>query len=282
MNNKQVVIIGSKGQLGTALQAVYPSAICVDSDQLDISNIQQVQGFDWSNVGVMLNAAAYTAVDAAETSEGRLTAWAVNAVAVRNLAGVANQYGITLVHISSDYVFDGSEALHTEEESFSPLGVYAQTKAAGDIAASLANKHYIVRTSWVIGQGSNFVRTMSSLADKGVKPQVVNDQIGRLTFTSTLAAGINHLLDKQPLFGTYNLSNDGEATSWAEIAKQVFAMSGASAEDVTSVTTEDYYKDKAGIAARPLQSTLDLSKIKNTGFTPAHWLDELKAYMQQS
>lgn len=279
MSTSNIVIIGAKGQLGTALQNLYPQAIAVDSDKLDITDKDQVLAFDWEGVNTILNAAAYTAVDAAETPEGREAAWAVNAVAVRNLAEVANRYGITLVHISSDYVFDGSVRVHTESEPFSPLGVYAQSKAAGDIACSLAPKHYIIRTSWVIGQGNNFVKTMWLLADKGVKPSVVNDQIGRLTFTSTLAAGIKHLLDSSAPYGTYNLSNTGGSVSWADIAKKVYTLSGHASDDVTGVTTNEYYAGKEDISPRPLHSTLNLSKIESVGFIPSSWEDELNAYI---
>ena len=122
------------------------------------------------------------------------------------------------MHVSSDYVFDGTRGTHDENEPFTPLGVYGQTKAAGDAVVSVVPRHYIVRTSWVIGEGNNFVRTMASLADRGIKPSVVNDQIGRLSFTEDIAAGIRHLLESGAPYGAYNLSNDGEPQSWADIA----------------------------------------------------------------
>jgi dTDP-4-dehydrorhamnose 3,5-epimerase len=99
-----------------------------------------------------------------------------------------------LVHISSDYVFDGSEVVHIETEPFSPLGVYGQTKAAADAVVESLPAHYILRTSWVIGDGHNFVRTMASLADRGINPEVVDDQFGRLTFTAEISRAIVHLL----------------------------------------------------------------------------------------
>lgn len=277
----KVAIIGAGGQLGTALRALYPGAVAVDSDQLDITDREAVDAFDWNGIDVILNAAAYTNVDGAETLEGRIAAWKVNAVAVGNLLHPAWRHGIRLVHISSDYVFDGTRSPHTEDESFSPLSVYAASKAAGDILAAQLDEHYIIRTSWVIGQGNNFVRTMKSLADKDVKPSVVNDQIGRLTFSTTLAAGIKHLVDNSAPFGTYNLSNEGESVSWADIAKLVYEQSGKSPDDVTPVSTAEYYQGKDGIAPRPLQSTLDLTKIKTAGFTPTNWRTELSSYMQQ-
>ena len=277
---KKTLIIGANGQLGRAFQALYPDAECVDRDSLDISSPDIFTARRWRDYGVILNAAAYTSVDLAETEEGRRDAWQANATAVANLAKIANEYGITLVHVSSDYVFDGTAREHTEDEAFAPLGVYGQSKAAGDIAAATAPRHYIARTSWVIGEGKNFVKTMEMLAEKGVKPSVVSDQIGRLTFTQDLAAGIKHLLDSQAPFGTYNISNEGEPASWADIASEVYELSDKSREDVTPVSTTDYYAGKEGIAPRPLQSTLKLDKIKATGFTPRNWKEALREYLE--
>lgn len=277
---KKVLITGAYGQLGQAFRELYPEADCVDRDTLDISDRVAVESARrWRDYGLILNAAAYTAVDLAETPEGRRDSWNANATAVANLARIATEYGITLVHVSSDYVFDGTQDNHTEDEPLTPLSVYGQSKAAGDIAVATTPRHYIARTTWLIGKGNNFVRAMKSLAEKGVKPGVVSDQIGRLTFTETLATGIKHLIDIKAPFGTYNLTNDGEPASWADIAKLVFIQSGKSGDDVTPVTTADYYAGKGGIAPRPLQSALDLSKIKQLGFTPSDWRDELQGYL---
>lgn len=281
MKEKKTLVIGSNGQLGTALRAEFPEAEFVDREEFDITNPKSYEQYRWKDYQAIINAAAYTAVDQAETPEGRKLAWKINAEAVSRLAQVAAENSITLVHISSEYVFDGTEKIHNEDETLSPLGVYAQTKAAGDIAASSAPKHYLVRTSWVIGEGKNFVGIMKSLAERGIKPSVVNDQIGRLTFTKDLAQGIRHLLDKKPAFGTYNLSNEGETVSWAEIAKQTFELTGHNPEDISEVSTEEYFKDKEGISPRPLQSTLNLAKIKATGFTPREWQQALKEYLDQ-
>lgn len=278
---KKVLITGAKGQLGQALQDLYPGADAVDRDSLDIASDDVFTARRWKDYDLILNAAAYTAVDAAETPEGRVDAWKANAAAVANLAKIALHNNITLVHVSSDYVFDGTNNLHTEDEPFSPLSVYGQSKAAGDVAAAQAPQHYILRTSWVVGKGSNFVKTMKNLAERNIKPSVVNDQIGRMTFTDDLAAAAKHLVDTKAPFGTYNLSNDGDSVSWADIAKVVFEKSGKSAGDVTGVSTEEYYSGKDGIAPRPLQSTLDLTKIKSTGLTPRDWRDALDTYMNE-
>ena len=280
MQNENIVIIGANGQLGTALQAHYPGARAVDAAELDITNKSAVADFDWSGVKAIINAAAYTNVDGAETAEGRKAAWAVNADAVANLVAAAAQYDATLVHVSTDYVFDGTEPLHTEDEGFAPLSVYGASKAAADLTVSLAPKFYILRTSWVIGEGKNFVRTMLGLAEKGISPTVVDDQIGRLTFTSTLVDAIDHLLSQKAAYGTYNVTNSGESVSWAAITREIFTLSGHNDLTVTGTTTAEYFAGKEGIAPRPLQSTLDLSKLEATGFSPADWRSELAAYLE--
>src|SRR4051812_14218213 len=190
MDDSKFLITGGNGQLGLALQAKYPAAKVTDVKELDITDQNSISTFDWSNVTTILNAAAYTNVDGAETPEGRVAAWKVNAIGSANLTRAALQHDLTIVHISTDYVFDGTQESHTEEEPFSPLGVYGESKAAGDTAVGLAPKHYILRTSWVIGEGKNFVRTMLSLGERGISPKVVADQIGRLTFTSELVRAI--------------------------------------------------------------------------------------------
>ena len=152
---------------------------------------------------------AYTAVDRAETPEGRAIAWKANATGPALLARTCAGHGITLVHVSSDYVFDGTAEVHTEDEPFSPLSVYGQTKAAGDIAVAGCPRHYIMRSSWVIGEGRNFVKTMKGLSDRVADPDdkldkvtVVDDQLGRLTFTRDMAAAIFHVLGTHAPTGT--------------------------------------------------------------------------------
>jgi dTDP-4-dehydrorhamnose 3,5-epimerase len=156
--------------------------------------------------------------------------------------------------------------------------VYGASKAAGDLAVSLAPKYYILRTSWVIGDGKNFVRTMLSLGEKGINPSVVSDQVGRLTFTGELVRAIDHLLTSNPSYGTYNVSNDGEPASWADITRKIFELAGYD-NTVTDVTTEQYYEGKEGIAPRPLQSTLALDKIHAAGFASTAWHDALRDYI---
>jgi dTDP-4-dehydrorhamnose reductase len=277
---KSILIIGSHGQLGTALQERYPGAQAVDSDVLDITDPGQLEAFNWDGIEVILNAAAYTNVDGAETAEGRVLAWRVNAVGAANLARLAAERDMTIVHISSDYVFDGTRETHTEDEPFSPLGVYAQTKAAGDIAVSMAPKHYILRSSWVIGEGKNFVRTMLGLGEKGVEPAVVADQVGRLTFTGELVKVIDHFLGYKVAYGTYNVSNSGDPASWADITRAIFAAAGYNLK-VTDTTTAEYFASKPDIAPRPLNSTLALDKLQATGFASTDWKDDLAAYIKK-
>ncbi|WP_344298524.1 bifunctional dTDP-4-dehydrorhamnose 3,5-epimerase family protein/NAD(P)-dependent oxidoreductase [Sinomonas flava] len=283
MRPRTVLVLGAGGQLGRALREAYdgapPGAVeFATRADFDLAAPASFASRDWSQYSTIINAAAYTAVDAAEAPEGRRAAWAVNAGAVARLARVAAEHRITLVNVSSDYVFDGTVRVHQEDEPFSPLGVYGQSKAAGDAAVAAVPRHYTVRTSWVIGDGNNFVRTMARLASEGVSPAVVDDQMGRPTFTADLAAGIRHLLETGAPYGTYNLSSSGEVASWADVAAEVFAVAGRHPGDIQRTTTAAYFADRPHTAPRPLNSTLDLHRIESTGFTPHRWEDRLRTY----
>ena len=280
MDESKILIIGAYGQLGKALQTKYPKARAVDRDSFDMTDWDMLSKYDWSGVDTILNAAAYTNVDGAETDEGRQMAWKINAQAVAYLTRIAVEHNITLVHVSTDYVFDGTKAPHTEDEVMAPLGVYGQSKAAGDIAISIAPKHYVLRTSWVIGDGPNFVRIMMGLAQKDISPKVVVDQIGRLTFTNTLVEAIAHVLEKKAAYGTYNVSNDGSAASWADITRAIFKELGRDDLTVTDTTTQEYFASKPGVSPRPLKSELDLGKIKATGLNLRDWRKDLHDYIK--
>lgn len=280
INAKEILIVGSNGQLGRALHDKYPGAVATDITQLDITSSNSVKNFDWAAIKVIINAAAYTKVDEAQTPEGRIEAWKVNAEAVSYLAQAAIDHDLTLVHISSEYVFNGENNLHKEDEPLSPLGVYAQTKAAGDIVVGTVPKHYIVRTSWVIGDGKNFVRTMLRLGAQGISPSVINDDVGRPTFTTTLVGAIDHLLSQISDYGTYNVSDDGEPTSWAGLTREIFKSAGFNLS-VTNVTDNDYYADKPNASPRPQSSIFDLRKIKSTGFMPTDWHENLAKYIKK-
>ena len=200
------------------------------------------------------------------------------------------------MHVSSDYVFDGTVGNHPEDEPLSPLSVYGQSKAAGDLAVAGCPRHYVVRSSWVIGDGRNFVKTMRALSDRVAEPSdaldrvtVVDDQLGRLTFTDQMAEGILHLLgyrdgDVEPSapaeYGAYNLTGSGPVESWAAIASRVFDLANGNGAAVEHVSTADYYAAAEGpIAPRPEHSDLDLSKIRAAGFEPRDWEDELEEYV---
>ena len=278
MPERRTVIVGAGGQLGHALQRVLPEADALGIEALDLTDADAVAGYPWQGVGTVINAAAWTAVDDAETPDGRRGAWAVNVGAVANLVAAAREHRFTLVHVSSDYVFDGREVEHTEEEAFSPLGVYGASKAAGDALVSTLPSHYVLRTSWLIGEGRNFVRTMASLAERGVAPAVVDDQFGRLTFTDTLADAIVHLVRSGAPAGTYNVTNDGPTRSWYEIAGRVFELTGHDKGAVSPQSTEDFAAGRT-VAPRPVHSTLSLDKIKATGFLPRDADEALRGYL---
>jgi len=288
------LVTGARGQLGLDLQAALAvrgedAVTAVGRAELDLTDEAQVRSVlrGWLAAAeasgrrpVVLNAAAYTAVDDAEEHEAE--ALVVNGAApgwiAEELAGRGR-----MVHVSTDYVFDGTREEHPEDEPFSPLGVYGQSKAAGDLAVATTPRHYVVRTSWVIGDGGNFVRTMARLAGDGVSPSVVADQVGRLTFTDTLAAAIAHLVATEAPYGTYNVTNAGAPMSWQQVAAAVFELSGRSASDVAATTTEAYFASAVAagrpVSPRPLRSVLPLDRLTATGFTPEDQLVALRRYL---
>ena len=283
---RKILVVGASGQLGTALRAEFAGAEHVEfatRAELDLTASDVAGARRWRDYGTIINAAAHTAVDLAETPDGRRDAWAANVTGVAALARIATEHGLTLVHVSSDYVFDGTlDRPYREDDPLCPLGVYGQTKAAGDAIVATVPRHYIIRTSWVIGEGRNFVRTMASLAERGIDPQVVDDQIGRLTFTEDIARGIRHLLDTAAPHGTYNLTSTGEPKSWADIARAVFAITGHDPARVTGVSTEEYFASAAGpVAPRPRNSVLDLTRIQKAGFSPSDQDAALSAYLSR-
>ncbi|MEW2013334.1 MULTISPECIES: bifunctional dTDP-4-dehydrorhamnose 3,5-epimerase family protein/NAD(P)-dependent oxidoreductase [Microbacterium] len=278
---KKTLVVGANGQLGRALRAAYGEDESVEfagRQELDLTGDLHAAR-RWRDYGTIVNAAAYTAVDAAETD--RAGAWAGNVTAVAQLARIAAENGLTLVHVSSDYVFDGTATTpYTEDEPVAPLGVYGQTKAAADAIVATVPRHYIVRTSWVIGEGKNFVGTMASLAERGVAPSVVDDQIGRLTFTDDIAGGIRHLLTSAAPYGTYNLTGGGAPASWADIAAEVYELTGHDRTAVSGVSTEQYFANAtAPVAPRPRWSVLDLGKIEATGYSPRDWRESLRDHL---
>ena len=296
MAPKRTLVTGCNGQLGRAVRALAEERgvakdfdFC-DIDTFDMSDPDAYAQYDWSLYGTVINCGAYTAVDKAETPEGRATAWKANATGPALLARTCSEHGITLVHVSSDYVFDGTAEVHTEDEPLSPLSVYGQTKAAGDIAVAGCPRHYIMRSSWVIGEGHNFVKTMKGLSDRVADPEdklpqvtVVADQLGRLTFTRDMAEAIFHVLGTHAPYGTYDCTGSGAVKSWADIARAVFDAANGNGDRVVPVSTADYYATAAGpVAPRPVHSALDLAKLEATGFSMPDWEERLVAYMRRS
>lgn len=273
------VVLGAGGQLGRALAALLPDAVALDRTDLDLVTGDLDAALDWAGVDTVYLAAAHTAVDAAETPEGRRAAWAVNSTAVGRVVDLCRRHRLTLVAVSTDYVFDGTRPEHDEDEPVAPLGVYGQSKAAGDALVATLDRHYLLRTSWVVGDGANFVRTMARLADTGVAPSVVDDQHGRLTFAGDLAAAAVHLVTTGAEPGTYNVTSDGPSSTWADVAREVYAARGRERDDVTGTTAADYAAGKQ-LAPRPTHSLLGLDKLRATGFAPPDWRTALAAYVE--
>ena len=293
MAPKRTLVTGCRGQLGRAVKrlaedrGIASSFDFCDIDTFDFSDPKAYSKYDWDLYGTVINCGAWTAVDKAETAEGRVSCWKANAQGPALLARTCAEHGIVLVHISSDYVFDGTKELHTEDDPFSPLSVYGQSKAAGDLAVAGCPKHYILRSSWVIGDGHNFVKTMASLSDRCADPHdaldrvtVVDDQLGRLTFTRDMAAAIFHLLDIHAAYGTYGCTGSGAVKSWADIARAVFQQRRGNGSAVVPVSTKEYYASAKGpIAPRPVHSALSLAKLEATDFHMPDWEEELAQYM---
>lgn len=284
---RKILVLGAGGQLGRALREMYADVSCVEfaeRSDIELGSTNLWTARRWREYDTVINAGAFTRVDAAETAAGRSAAWSANALGISHLASVAAKYAITLVQISSDYVFDGtSKQAYSEDDPVAPLGVYGQTKAAGDQIASTVPKHYIVRTSWVIGKGRNFIQTMLSLAERGIDPAVVNDQHGRLTFADEIARAIKYLLDSRQPHGVYNVTGSGAVTSWADIAERVFALAGHDPSRVRGVSSSEYFADTSGpVAPRPRNSVLSLSKIETAGFIPKDVDEQLQKYVELS
>ena len=294
MAPRRTLVTGCNGQLGRAVRALAEerglnsSFDFNDIDTFDFSDSSAYETINWDLYGTVINCGAYTAVDKAETPEGRINAWKANAMGPALLARICTEHDITLVHVSSDYVFDGTRELHDEQEPYSPINVYGQTKAAGDIAVAGCPRHYILRSSWVIGDGHNFVKTMVNLSNRVADPEddldkvtVVDDQLGRLTFTKDMAKAIFHLLDTGAPYGTYNCTGSGAVKSWADIARACFEAANGNGDRVVPVNTADYYANAEGpVAPRPVHSALSLAKLEAAGFHMPDWERELEGYVR--
>ena len=263
---KKILVTGANGQLGQSLQKLSQKEkafqfLFTDSETLDITNKEEVLNFFWQNEpDVCINAAAYTAVDLAETDTEK--AFLVNADGTENLALACAEYNAQFIHVSTDYVFDGTNNLeYTEEDFTNPLGVYGASKLAGEELALEANPCAIIlRTSWVYSEfGKNFVKTMLSLFATKEELNVVADQFGQPTNATDLAEAILTIVKtekKTP--GIFNFSNEGKI-SWHDFAQKIAELS-VSKIKINPIVTSQYPTP----AKRPQNSTLDLSKIKST------------------
>jgi dTDP-4-dehydrorhamnose 3,5-epimerase len=278
----EVVILGASGQVGLELQKVFPGARVVTRNELDLSQAGAVARFDFSRADVVINAAAYTEVDMAETKEGAKAAAAINAMAVLDLVDAAHRNKFTLVQYSTDYVFDGTKKEpYTEDDKPNALNVYGKTKLAGEMAALHAPKSYVIRTSWVFGEGKNFVRTMLELAKSKKELTIVNDQVGRPTYAKDIAQATAQLVYAKASYGLYNFTNEGVPVSWVDFAREIFKQKNLKV-GVGETTSEEYGKMKSPYAKRPKNSVLDLSKIKNAGVAPRQWQEALKEFLLTS
>ncbi|RRK09192.1 dTDP-4-dehydrorhamnose reductase [Lactiplantibacillus garii] len=276
---QKAMIVGANGQLGTELQKYLKELNwqfdALTAEDLDITDRQAVSDkVKLLRPDVILDAAAYTAVDKAE-DEGKKLNWIVNVDGTKNLAEVAAEAETKLVYISTDYVFDGTNpGEYQEDDPANPKNEYGRAKWAGEeTVRNSGAEYYIVRTSWVFGEfGHNFVFTMQNLAKTHDKLTVVNDQIGRPTWTRTLAEFMIHLLQVGAPFGTYQLSNDNVAT-WYDFACAILKKTDVKIEPVTS----EQFPQKA---YRPRHSIMSLKKAKQTGFNIPTWQDALSSFLR--
>ena len=285
-----VLVTGAKGQLGQAIASIAKNYIEIDfvfcsSSELDISNLDHCKTvFKTHQPNYCINAAAYTAVDKAESEPEK--ARLINVVGARNLAKVCKEFSATLLHVSTDFVFDGDSSKlgmtngYSEEDIPNPTGIYGQTKLDGEKAIQdTFDDYFIIRTSWVYSQfGNNFMKTMLRLAAERDSLSVVNDQIGTPTNAVALAEVLlkiiefcNSELVSESVFGIYNFSNEGQC-SWYDFAKKIFEINNVNI-DLQPIPTTSFPTP----AKRPAYSVLDKSKIKNVfGVEINDWKISLK------
>lgn len=275
------LVTGGSGQLGKEVSELLTEKnltfTAYDSTELDITNKEMVnQILEKDQPDVVLHCAAYTAVDKAE-DEGKEKNWAVNVEGTRNVAAACKQLGAKFVFISTDYIFDGTYiGEYSEKAKANPKNEYGKAKLAGEKAIEeLLEEYYIIRTSWVFGEyGNNFVFTMQRLAAERDILTVVSDQIGRPTWTRTLAEFMVHLIEQDQSFGVYHLSNE-EQTSWYGFAKEILKETDTVVKPITS----DEFPQKA---YRPKHSVMNLEKAKSTGFEIIDWQEALKSFLEKS
>ncbi len=291
---KNIIVTGCNGQLGIAINKLLganpeyhlintdvsdPGFVHVDK-MLDISKVDEVLAFAREvKPYAIINCAAYTAVDAAESHLD--LNYQINALGPRNLAIAATDQGAKLVHISTDYVFPGdSKTPLTEFDEVGPKSVYGKTKLAGEnFVKQFADKFFIIRTAWLYGEGKNFVRTMLKVAETHDEVTVVCDQFGSPTSTAELAKAIAVLLPTDN-YGLFHGTCEG-STSWDEFTREIYRLAGLSTK-VTSVTTEEYQAKNPQSAPRPHYSILDNYMIRlTTDHVYKDWKEALDDYMTE-
>lgn len=274
----KILITGAHGQLGTELCHLLDERgieyDAFNSKQMDITDKAVVdEKVTTLKPEVIYHCAAYTAVDKAEDEAKELN-WQVNEAGTRNVAKAAQKVGAKLVYISTDYVFDGTNEGEYEVDALTnPKNEYGKAKLAGEEAVKeIMNQYYIIRTSWVFGEyGKNFVYTMLRLAKTHDHLTVVDDQVGRPTWTRTLAEFMVYAVEHQVPYGTYQLSNDDSCT-WYEFAREILKDQDV---EVSPVTSAEYPQK----AYRPRHSIMSLAKVKQTGFKVTTWKEALAEFM---
>ncbi len=280
---KKILVTGANGQLGQCLQKISSQFeefefIFTDSETLDITIKEEVNDFFWQNApDFCINAAAYTAVDLAETDVEK--AFLVNADGAENLAEACSENNAQFIHVSTDYVFDGENNLaYTEEDFTNPLGVYGASKLAGDELALEVNPcSVILRTSWVYSEfGKNFVKTMLNLFATKDELNIVADQFGQPTNANDLAEAIMKIIKSEKITpGIFNFSNLGRI-SWFDFAEKIAELSDAKIK-LNAIETSQYPTP----AKRPKNSVLDLDKISKTYAVPLKpWEESLEDCVQ--
>ncbi len=278
---KKILITGCNGQLGRALNFLLKGKdieiINTDVDSLDICNESQVLELVKNEMpDTIINCAAHTSVDKCETDQEN--AYQINAVGPENLAKAAKEINAQIVQVSTDYVFDGNtDKPYTEADSPCPQSVYGSTKLAGEKAvAACTDKHYIVRTAWLYGDGNNFVKTMLRLAKERDTITVVNDQFGSPTSALELGRMLLHIVDARE-YGIYHATCEG-VTNWYEFAKTIFSLAHTEV-NLVPVTTEEY---TAAVAKRPAFSVLENHRLNSQGtYRMKNWQDALVEYMEK-
>lgn len=274
-----IIVTGAGGQLGQALRKAAPAHAGLQfhffgSAEADITNKESIDAvFKAIKPQYCINAAAYTAVDKAESEPDK--AFDINVTGAKNLAEVCNDYDTTLIHISTDFVFNGEgKAPYTEEDEPNPTSVYGKTKLEGEKAvAQVCNQYYIIRTAWVYSEfANNFMKTMLRLAADRTSLSVVNDQHGTPTNANDLAEALLHIIEHDnKAYGIYHYSNEGE-TTWYGFAAGIFELNNVLI-NLQPIPSADYPTP----AKRPAYSVLDKSKIKKTfGLFVPDWVSSLK------